>query len=246
MKTNVQETSSPFPFKEPAWIGALIERVATVVADRTLAVIQDEHKKLKKENRLLRKRVTDLESRLGSLEFHSRCCNVEIQNVPVIEQEAPFKVLTTISKMVGYDLKLQEVVKCYRTTGSKQKNNKRPPHIIVEFAQANSSEQFMQTVRSFWKAKNFQVWSTDLYPQASKSKISVVRQLPPNKKFLLGQAKKFAQGRKIKFCWITNSGRILLRKDEESEIIPIDTLNQLDDLINHPEGNDSEDLEDVE
>jgi len=191
-----QGTSSEFPSTEPAWVTALIERVTQTMH----AAFLEENSKLKKETKLLRKRVSDLESRLASLEFFSRRCNVEIQNMPVQKDESPLKILANTAVMIGFKLRQEDVVKCYRMNKIKQTNNNRPPHIIAEFRDVNVCEEFMQKVRSYWRTKNYSIWSTDICPQAGKLKLSVVRQLPPQKKLLLGQAKKFAQSRSMKFA----------------------------------------------
>ena len=64
----------------------------------------------------------------------------------------------------------------------------------------------------------------------NKDKLKVVQHLPTYMRNLLAATKYHANLKNYKYSWITVDGNILVRKDDDSRIIPIRNWSDLDKL----------------
>lgn len=210
------------------------EKTEADIVARVTAIFQRELNLLRKENRLLQAKNAELESRVNSLELHSRRNNIEILNMPESEQENAIDTLMNVGELVGFPLQKNQVLKCHRS-GPPRKGadgKVKPAPIVAELRDSLVRENFLQHVKAHWKLKQYKVYANDIAKNSSRNQVSVVRQLPAHQKFLLGRCKRYARNQGIRFCWITSSGKVLLKADDKpgTTITHVKSLAMLDEL----------------
>ncbi|KAJ8712620.1 hypothetical protein PYW07_005462 [Mythimna separata] len=198
----------------------ILKKLST--SEQTILVLQ-------KENADIKSVTNSLKVRLDQLEQQTRSNNVEIQCLPEKKHEDLLKIVTDLSKAVGCDLENRDVLHCTRVAKLKP-DNMRPRSIIVQLASPRLRDRFLASTITFNKAnKENKLNSTHIGCPGPKTAIYVNEHLSPTYKALHAAARIKAKELGYKFVWV-RSGRIFMRKVEESDHIMIknmDTLNKL-------------------
>lgn len=204
----------------------------------TMSTMHDEIKKmvetLVKDNASLSKKcivmnntVTELSERLNNLEQHLRESNLEIQGVPEFHNESLPIFLQQCSKVVGYNLQTDDVIKCTRVA-KQNKESKFPRAIIVKFKNVRIRDEFYSAVYRYNKSNPNEKLNTSLLGIAGDRRpVFVSEHLSPTNKSLHAAARKKAKEMGYKFVWIKN-GHVYVRKTVESKFILIKNNSSLD------------------
>lgn len=102
--------------------------------------------------------------------------------------------------------------------------------IITTFNNTQSRDAFLDKIKTYIKTSNSnlnQLNTADLGYSQERNRIYISEHLTQRGKFLLAQTKKFASVHHFKYTWV-NSGRILLKKTDESNIITIHNVRDFE------------------
>ncbi|KAH7978626.1 hypothetical protein HPB49_006158 [Dermacentor silvarum] len=166
--------------------------------------------KLKGENARLTQRCEDLEQ-------YQRLNNLEIRGVP--DGNDPLSVINRIGEIVGESIdSMVDIDTCHwvRTPKPDARN------IVVRFVRRSKRNDLLSKCRK----KKIDTSMLDL---EGKTPIFVNEHLTPKNKALLSDAIKKKKAAKWKFAW-TSGGKVLVRKDEGSDIIHIAHEGDLDKI----------------
>ena len=203
-----------------------------------LFLIEEVHKDIKNENQALKnqlriatKEIDDLRAACNDLEQYSRRDCVEIRGIPL-----PFKragshspgentdlIVTRVAKVMGINLECEEISVSHRLKTSKSYHGRhaKPPPIIAKFVRRNTKEKFFKARKTLYTNN---IVAED--HNESTSKISIVESLTAENKELFQRTYEFKRDHNFKFLW-TSSGNIFLRRSEESQVVPIKSLDDL-------------------
>lgn len=184
---------------------------------------------LRKENLEMSKIVNLLNVRVDQLEQQTRSNNIEIQCLPEKKHENLFDIVSEISKVSGCVMENRDILHCTRVA-KLNPNNTRPRSIVVQLASPRLRDNFLASIVNFNKNnKDNKLNSGHLGYSGPKTAIFVTEHLSPTYRALHAAARIKARELGYKFVWI-RSGRIFMRKVQESEHIMVrnmDTLNKL-------------------
>lgn len=200
-------------------------------------LIEDQKKEIEKyrsENQQLHDRISvlekyncDLKSRVNEMEQYSRKNSVEIHGVPLPKKtshgarskEDTIAVVHRVGQAMGFKFEPYTIDACHRLGPSR---NGQPPGIIVKFTRRVDKEDFLakKKTRPQLSTRHVLGFEDCDFP------IFVNESLSPYNRFLFMKAKEYKKVNNFKFCWVKN-GHILLRKNESSNIMQV---NSIDDL----------------
>lgn len=188
-------------------------------------------KDLSEQNKRLEDMVNEQNIRINQLEQQARSNNVEIQCVPERRDENILETIKSISKVIDYDLKDNDVSKCTRTAKYNQ-TSPRPRSIVVQFTTPRIRDSFMAAAIEFNKAKKDRndKLNGSLIGFRENSPIFITDHLSPANKALHAAARMKSKEKGYKFTWV-RSGRIYVRKNEESEYIFVKDSKCLDKIL---------------
>lgn len=168
---------------------------------------------LARENKLLAKKVNDLEQRIDEMEQYSRANSVEIQGIPVQPNEDIVSVVKEVGKAMDMNVQDSMIDACHRM-GRKNGNGGAPPGIIVKFVRRLDKEEFLKKRRV---KRNL---STRHMNMNLDQPVYVNEALTSQRRRLLAAARQVKKDRGFKFLWV-RGGIILLRKDENSPVVKV-------------------------
>lgn len=185
-----------------------------------LDVVNTKCAALEKENMLLK-------AEMNKQEQYSRINCVEIYGIPEFQNE---NVLHTVSKVykalnVSYD---SSQIDCCHRLGKYGDGTRGPRGIIVKFVSRITKQEFL----SARKVKR-NLSASDIDPSWSRATpsqtIYINESLTKANKILYNECKLFKKSNKIKYLWV-KSGKILMRKDDKSNVFNIRTPLDLRDV----------------
>lgn len=168
-----------------------------------------------KENAVLKGRVDELTMEIVELQQYSRRTNVEISEVPEIDNENVEELTESIIKAL--DLQKSDIVTAHRIP---TRNPTRKKPIIVQFKTKAAKDACVKSAK-IKKIKASQINTS--FPDTS---VYVNDHLCPAMKSLFFEARKFKKNNNYKFCW-TRDAKIFLRKNESSKAIRIRKLSDI-------------------
>lgn len=182
---------------------------------------------ISKENETLRETVQDLKFR--QMDQLSRANNIELQGVPENKPENLITIVKQASKIITCPINDSDIHYCSRVA-KQNTNNSRPRSILVKFSSPRLRDTFLAATTTFNKKNSSDKFNTShLGIGGDKKPIYIVEHLSPENKILHAATRKKSKELNYKFVWI-RSGKIFVRKNEESNYIYIrntDTLNKL-------------------
>ncbi|CAG9824533.1 unnamed protein product [Phaedon cochleariae] len=105
-----------------------------------------ELEKMKEENNVLKKQVSDLNLKVNDIEQTSRLNNTEIQGIPENRNENLKTVVGEISRFLGVDI-LDKIETVHRVQSNKNNEN-RPRNIIVRFNSRELRDQLLASAKA--------------------------------------------------------------------------------------------------
>lgn len=154
--------------------------------------------------------ICELVCKVNELEQYSRVNNVEIVGLPESSTEDCKKIICDIASELQVDVQENDISTAHRLPNP----NGKPPSIIAQFISREKKQAFI-------KNKTLLITNNNKFKNIKTvSKIFINEHLTPYNKSLLFKTKNLAREKHYKFAWFKN-GKILLRKDTDSNVIRI-------------------------
>ncbi|XP_026325743.1 uncharacterized protein LOC113234605 [Hyposmocoma kahamanoa] len=184
---------------------------------------------LEKQSVELKATVEDLTLRINQVEQQSRQNNVELQCVPEDKNENIMQIIHQLGKTIGCRLNDNDVLNCTRTA-KVNRSSTRPRSIVVQLASPRLRDQLLASTISFNKANpQNKLNSSHLGLSGNITPIFVTEHLSPSNKVLHAAARRAAKDKGYKYVWI-RSGKIFLRKSDDTEFILVKNMDMLKNI----------------
>ncbi|CAH2088285.1 unnamed protein product [Euphydryas editha] len=184
---------------------------------------------LESQNLELADTVRDLTFRLQAMEINNRSSNLEMQCVPEHKSENLVTTVIQLSKIVGCELRENEIHHCTRVAKLNKEDN-RPRSIIIKLSSPRVRDTLLAGVIKFNKSNPTDKLNTShIGISGDKRPIFVSEHLSPSIKKLHAAARTMAKEKGYKFVW-TRNGRVFVRKSENSPFIYIKDKVTIDKL----------------
>lgn len=166
------------------------------------------------ENISLKKQLSETKKILRVAEQYSRSNCLEIHGVPEERSERVIDIVKTVGRILNFDVK-EEMIDAVHRLAKNPHNHQAHRGIIVKFCRRLDMEQF----RAKTRVKNG--FSASELGFHSESKVFVNLSLSRDTRLLWSETRSIRKDRNYKFAWISNSGKIFVRKEEGSPAIHI-------------------------
>lgn len=164
----------------------------------------------------LNKVVSDLVSKIDSLEQGARNCNIEICNIPERRNENLVNFMLNIGSAVKCNIQQNDITSIHRVPHAHQHNNK-PKNIIVKFASRILRDNILSAHRL---CKGLTTEQLGL--SGASLPIYMHEHLTLKNKQLFRECRDVAKKHDYKFIWVKH-GTILVREKEGTKAIAIRT-----------------------
>ncbi|XP_054259821.1 uncharacterized protein LOC128984515 [Macrosteles quadrilineatus] len=188
--------------------------------DGKITALAKELEQIKQENCDLKKKNDALTNRINYLEQSVKDNEIEIQGVPIEDEENILDILKNISTQISFDFNNEMISNCYRYGQSQ--TSEFAPGIIVQFVRRLDKDRFMKCRR---KKRNLN--SRDIgFMGGDATVIYVNDSLTTEKRKLLKAARQAKKNKGFTYLWV-RGGRIYLRKNPDD---PCVLINNYDDI----------------
>ncbi|XP_053609834.1 uncharacterized protein LOC128674878 [Plodia interpunctella] len=206
-----------------------------------MSFLAEQNVELKKKYDLLeierkkdKEHITILEGQLEDMRRDRLKSNIEIRNVPKINNEVKehlINIIIELGKSVNCRLEDRDINDIYRTKSKKEGSTSSP--IIVELHSTILKMQFLQACKAY-NLKNrdkLRAKHLGLKSQAQENiPVYIAEQLTAKSARLYFLARDLAKSKSYKYCW-TSYGRIYVRKADNSPIIIINNETIIQKLL---------------
>ena len=198
--------------KENKGLNSQISEIKQENAERNESI-----KNLEKENQLLTIKVDELENM-------TRLSNLELHGVPVKANENLDRVIISLLKIVEPKISQDDVESSFRLKKSSYAKDNKPTAspIVVKFKSKATRMHIIMNKKKLL-GHNFHDINIDT------ERVYINENLIPNTKALFYKTNIERKQRNYKFIW-TRNGAIKVRKDDNSTILTIKNLNDLNKL----------------
>lgn len=180
-----------------------------------IASLQSDHKSMK--------------SRLLQLETVQMMNQIEIVNFPLTPKQSATDIFARINEHCGREISGTEIVRCTRSGAPRPCGGGACQNITVELVSRGAVDRLLAKIKKVRTAKG-NLTANTFTPDVPSVEISIHRQLPKEMKKLRWLASKKKEALGYNFCWINESGRLMLRKEEGSKAIWVENEDILDKL----------------
>ncbi|KAJ0181480.1 hypothetical protein K1T71_003565 [Dendrolimus kikuchii] len=184
-------------------------------------------KQMEKEKIDDNKYIRQLEEKIEQLEKKDRSTGIEIRNIPKKNYENKqdlVNIIINIGKTINIPIQRSEIKDVFRT---KTKATIAP--IVAEFTTVILKENMLMSVKKFNKENKNNKLNTGQINLQGISPIFISENLTSKTKRLFFLARGVASQLEFKYCW-TSYGKVLLRKDDGSPLLRIETEQELQAL----------------
>lgn len=182
--------------------------------------------KVERENEFLKKQVMDLNSKVNNLEQFTRSNNIEIQNIPEKPNENIIEIISSIGRAIDQPVDSSCFDFCSRVPTNIQG---RPKNIVVKFISKIRRDDFLAAYKAK-RMSNSGLDKSGIKVEKVSEKLYINEHLSNYNKILFKEAREIARKKEYKYVW-TQSGNILLRKNDASKILHIRSSDELRKLI---------------
>lgn len=183
----------------------------------------EESTRLKQEIFILSRDLATQRDIVDNFEQYSRRDCLEIRGIPVSKPENTDKIIRDLGSMIGVDIQDDDISTSHRLPVRDSGDTNRDPAIIVKFVRRHVRDAFYKAKKNL-KDKT----SKDLgFLRTQERKIYVSESLTQKNKQLFKRTYKAKMNLGIRFIW-TRQGKIFLRADDNSPVIPITNEKDLD------------------
>ena len=157
-----------------------------------------------------------LELLINPIELERRARNLELCGCPEVENDdCMANVMQLLEQVVPDRIELKDAFRIGKMREGQEKN--RP--ILIQFQTKSLRDKVYKNRANLKK-----------FADGGNPRFFINENLPPNLKTLLGKANSLRKQKQYKFLW-TNNGVILVKKDENSNTIPIKKMSDLDNIV---------------
>lgn len=194
--------------------------------DSQNAIIRD----LEKENCDIKRQLSQVESKVCSMDNLSRSLNIEIQAVPENKNENVGILFQKLCEVIGVKIDDSSVRAC-RRVAKMNNGSSRPRNILVTLASPRQRDLIISSVHRFNKKHSDAMLNSSHLglPSTSACRIYVAEHLSPELKMLHAETRKIAVSNNFKYVWV-RYGKIYVRKDDSSSAINIKNQDSLKKL----------------
>lgn len=150
-------------------------------------------------------------------------------NFPLVPKQSPADIFSRINVHCERELSETDIIRCARSGAPKPCGGTICQNITVELASRLAADRFLERIKKVRTTRG-KITADMFIPEVPSTEISVHRQLPKEMKKLRWLASKKKEALGYNFCWINESGRLMLRKEEGTKAIWIDNEATLDKL----------------
>lgn len=145
--------------------------------------------------------------------------SLEISGIPEEDDEVIFEVINKVGKGLGINVTPEMLEVCHRSGGKSQTSDK-PRGIVVKFARKKYKEEFLQ------KRRLKRILKTKDVNLSGDSCIYINEILSDECRKVLNAARLVKKEKGFKYLWVRN-GKVLLRKEENGNVITLSSLEQV-------------------
>lgn len=207
--------------------------------DDTMSLLTAQNEDFRKKITLLEQQtkkdqeyISILEDKIEDLQRSSRKASIEIKNVPKRPRETSedlIKYVTSLSKNIQVDFNHRDINDIFRLRG--RNDAEKNPTIIVELRSSLLRTDILRGVKQFNIKQKSPLRAKHLgFTTNEDTPIYIAEQLTPKGARLFFLARDLKRSNKVKYCW-TSHGRVLIRRDDTSPIIVIQSESQVQHLI---------------
>lgn len=178
---------------------------------------------LRSENSTLKKSVEDLKMKVITGEQYSRSNCLEISGVPETKNENVVAVVKQIANSLNFKLEDNMIDAVHRLSKNTFKPDV-PRGIILKFCRRLDMEDMRQRARV---KKSILAGELGYH---SEGRIYVNLSLGRETRQLWAAVRKFKVDHNFKYAWITNAGKIFLRKNENGKAVHVLGMSDLERL----------------
>lgn len=190
---------------------------------------QEDIVSIKEEYKELKKNVSEIEQKLLNLEQRSRLCNIEVAGVPKTKGESTEEIIKNLGKVIGLEDLDNHIIVCHRVKTTKPE---QPPNIVCQLRDRRIKNHWMKKYKLFLRQnKDTGLLASHLHSTWAATRVYINVHLTIENKKILSETKAKAKTLEFKYVWVNNDGVILTRKSEDT---PVLTIRQLSDIDNLP------------
>lgn len=212
--------------------------------ERTIQ-IEEENKILKKEVTNLKSKIVSMEGSINQMHHELYSKHISISNIPTTMDENLETIIMNVADTLNIKINPINIMSCKRGHTTNQYNDKEnnkpihPPPIIVEFNTQKVKQEFMDIQKSFGPLTTTQL---NFKPKnTAPNRIYFNDLLSATNRKILYETQKIKRTCNIKFVWARN-GNIYLRKNEGSQPIRIRDLEHLINIEQQFKNSNNENL----
>lgn len=205
--------------------------------ERSLECMSQRYDDLKREFEVLQNQRQDftnhiliLERKIEDLQDRSRMSGIEIRNIPYQDGETTSdlsSIVINTCKQLKLEILSSDLRDIYRLP-TKQNTKKT---IVAELHSVSLKNKIIQASRNLNRGRSAtdKLNTEDIGLQGNRLPVYIAEYLTPSTRKLFYESRVFAKQNHFKYCW-TKSGRIYVRKDENSKAFLIKTNQCLSNL----------------
>ncbi|KAJ8937221.1 hypothetical protein NQ318_005925 [Aromia moschata] len=182
---------------------------------------------LKQSNENLKQQVCKLTSKVNELEQYSRLNNIEIQGVPVKNNENVLNIVENITKFLNVKIDPTQVEYAHRVQSQKRDNTNNVKNIIVRFTSRKLKDEVLSAVKT--KRQAIGLTSPGLKIEGVSQRLFLNEHLTSENKLLFKEARDAAKTKKYKYVWVKNCN-IYVRKTDDSRVKSIRSLDDVNSI----------------
>ena len=173
----------------------------------------------------LRSENTKLKRRIAELETETMRNQVEIHGFPTEPKLTELEIVGRLAKVVGFELHVEQVFSARRVGPVKKTSDVTHQLIHVEFSRPDVCERFLDKVTQYRKSLtgSNELTAKAISTKAKPAPLFVARRISFETKRLRWLAMQKKTAANYKYCWISKNGRLCMKKSDGSEVVPINS-----------------------
>lgn len=207
-----------------------LEKAMTAVSDQ-LQSLENKITGLENQRGSMVIQLATLENKLEVLDHNLIKTSIELRNVPKRQNETKtmlYDSITHLSRHLGLDTEFANIRDIKRLPSKKENSTSS---LSVEFCNTLTKTNFLAAVKDYNKRNpKDKIKSNHLNLKAAQeTPIYITELLTANSKRLFYLTRNYAKQHQYNYCW-TSNGRIMLKKDPDSQTIVVKNEEQLKQL----------------
>lgn len=158
---------------------------------------------------------------MDELEQYTRNKNIQIDGIPPKKDEDLRNIVIDIGKKIEIEINKSDIDAIHRIP---TRSTKMPEPIVVQFMSRQMRESMVQ------KGKEKKICTNDIGIQGETKQVYINEHLTRKKKHILFEARRLKYEKQYKYLW-TRNGKIFIRKEDNSGVINLNTIDDLKKIV---------------